>query len=92
MVAISTPRDNNRKTMLTGVLNTDGTTVKTIYVNPVNNAVKTIDAQTGSDHSTSTVQRDANRATTIWGVSSSDGITPVSIYVDTNNNLLIDSN
>lgn len=88
---ISLARDANRQTMIAGVLNTDGSTVTAIYVNPANNAVKALDNTTGSSFTTTNIQRDANRATTIWGVSSADGTTPVSIYCDSSGNLLIDS-
>ena len=91
-MVISLPRDANRQTMLAGVLNTDGSTVTAVYVNPTTHGVKYVDATTGSSFTTTTIQRDANRATTIWGVSSSNGVTPVSIYCDSSNNLLIDSN
>lgn len=90
-MTISLPLDANRIAVLGGTLNTDGTTVTAIKVNPVNNGVKTEDNTTGSSFSVLTNQRDANRKTTIWGVSSADGITPVYIAVDSSGNLLIDS-
>lgn len=88
---ISGKKDDNRANTLMGVLNTNGTTVTQILVNPANNAVKIGDNTTGSDFTTTNAQRDANRVPTIWGVSSADFTTPVSIYVDSSGNLLIDS-
>lgn len=90
-MVISLVRDANRIAMLGGTLNTDGKTVVAIKVNPVNHALKTIDAATGSSFSILTNQRDANRVTTIWGTSSSDGVTPIYIATDSSGNLLIDS-
>lgn len=78
--------------MLLGTLNTDGTTVQPIYVNPTNHAIKVDDASTGSGSTTQNVQRDQNRTTAIWGVSSADGVTPVAIWTDADGKLLIDSN
>lgn len=88
---ISAPRDANRIPTILGTLNTDGITVVSMYVNPLNNAVKVSDDTTGTNHITLNVQRDANRIPAFWGVSSTDGVTPVSIYVDSSGNLLIDS-
>lgn len=90
-MAISIPLDANNQPMLIGTLNTDGTTVVAIKVNPATHGIKYVDDTTGSSFTTTNVQRDANRKPAIWGVSSVDGVTPVSIYTDSSGNLLIDS-
>ena len=88
---ISAPRDSNRVPTLLGTLNTNGTTVVSVVVDSSNNALKTVDGTTGSDHPTTNAQRDANRVPTLWGVSSADGVTPVSVYTDSSGNLLTKS-
>lgn len=92
MTVISTPRDNNGVPTLVGTLNTDGTTVVSIKVNPSNNSLKVDDGITGSSFASPDSQRDANRVPAIWGISSADGTTPVYIATDVDGKLLIDSN
>jgi hypothetical protein len=92
MKAISAVRDANHIPAIIGTLDSDGVTVVAIKINPANNAIKTIDATTGSSFSTAVnAQQDANRVDALWGISSADGITPVYIAVDVNGNLLIQS-
>jgi len=90
-MAISAPRDNNRKPVMIATLNTDGVTPALVYVNPVNNAIMAIDSITGTSYPSVNAQKDANRISTVWGVSSADGITPIPIYCDSSGNLLIKS-
>lgn len=88
---ISTPKDNNGISTMIGTLNTDGSTVVSVKVNPTNHALKINDNTTGTGFTRTTAQRDANRTTAVWGVSSADGTTPIYIAVDSSGNLLIDS-
>lgn len=90
-MTISTPRDNNRVTTLLGTLNSDGSTVVSVGVNPTNHGLKVDDNTTGSSFTASSAQRDANRVTALWGTSSIDGVTPVYIATDSTGKLLIDS-
>lgn len=91
-MTISTPRDKNRVPTLIGTLNTDGTTLVSVLVNPATHGIKYLDNTTGSDHSTTSAEKDANRVPALWAVSNDDGVTPVSVYADSSGNLLIDSN
>lgn len=90
-MAISTPRDNNRKPTIMGTLDSDGTTPVSIQVNPVNNRLKATDGATGSSFSSASAERDANRVPVLWGVSSADGVTPVYIATNSSGFLMIKS-
>lgn len=84
-------KDENSIPTLIAALNTDGKTVVRIKINPVNNALKYVDASTGSDHGPTNDLRDENNVPCLMAVSSADGKTPVVVYADTNGNLLVKS-
>ena len=84
-------RDNNRTTGVSGTLDSDGVTQVAVKVNPANNAVKAIDAATGTASTRVAALRDENRVSAWMGVSSSDMTTLIPIAVDVNGNLLIQS-
>jgi len=85
-------RDENHIPTMIAVLNTDGTTIGNIKVDPANHCMKVDDNTTGTDYGSNTARRDENNVPVLMGVSSADGITPVEIYRDVNGNLLINSN
>lgn len=86
-------RDENNVPTLTAVLDSDGTTITRLEVNPTGNVLSVDDHQTGSDNGPAgRALRDENFVTTLIGVSNVDGITPVAVYTDSNGKLLIDSN
>jgi hypothetical protein len=84
-------KDENRITTLGAVLNTDGSTIAQVKVNPTDHSLKVANGTTGDDYSSTNIQKDNNREPVLWGVSSADGVTPVSIYVDSAGKLLIKS-
>lgn len=88
---ISTPRDNNGIPTALGTLDTDGITVVSIQVNPVNHALKFQDGESGTSFSSTTAQRDNNRVPALWGVSSDDGVTPIYIAVNSDGKVLTKS-
>lgn len=83
--------DNNQVPTITGLLNTDGSTIKLISINPTNHIVDSSDGSTGSDLSGDNAPRDDNRHTTLIAVSSADGTTPVPLYVNASGQILIKS-
>lgn len=75
-------RDANGVETLQAVSDADGTTQVRIQVNAVNNALKAIDAATGTDKGGDHALRDQNFVPVLIGVSSADGITPIAVYAD----------
>lgn len=90
-MAISIPLDANRFQMIQGTLDSNGSTVVAIKVNPSNHALKVLDGTSGSSFNVTTNQRDANRKISFWATSSADGVTPIYVATDSNGNLLIQS-
>jgi len=90
-MAISTPRDNNRKPTLLGTLNTDGATVISVKADPVSHNLLISNGTSGSSLTTTNVQRDSNRVPAVWALSSADGVTPVSVYTNSAGLLLTKS-
>lgn len=84
-------RDNNQIPIMTGVLNTDGTTITLFKANPSTHVLFINDGTTGSDFGSDDAVRDNNNIPVLLAVSNSDGSTPVPLYVDTNGNLLVKS-
>lgn len=84
-------RDQNNVPTLLGVLDTNGTTLVRVKVNPTNHGLEIDDDTTGTDHGPTNAPRDENFVTALIGVSSADGTTPVAVYADSDGNLLIDS-
>ncbi len=83
--------DDNGQSTLIAALNTDGTTITRVQVNPSNHGLRVSDGSSGSDYGTTHALRDDNNKTTLIAVSSADGVTPVDIYCDSNGMLLIQS-
>lgn len=82
--------DNGRRT-ITGLLNTDGSTITNLTVNPTTHALSQSDGTTGSDLTGANAKFDANNKPTLIGVSEVDGITPVPVYINSSGQLLVDS-
>lgn len=85
-------RDNNNIPTLLVVLNTDGTSLVRVEVEPTFHTLSVEDNSTGSNNGPTRALRDENFVTTLIGVSSVDGVTPVAVYADSTGQLLIDSN
>ncbi len=83
-------RDDNNKPAILAVLNTDGTTVAPVEINPTTHGLSVDNNTTGTDQGPERALRDENFVTTMLAVSDVDGVTPVSLYVDSNGKLLID--
>lgn len=83
-------RDDNNVPAIIAVLNTDGTTVTPVEINPTTHGLSVDNASSGTDQGPERALRDENFVTTMLAVSDSDGVTPVSLYVDSNGRLLID--
>lgn len=88
---MSISRDNNNILAGAGLLNSDGKTIKMLFVDPTGHYLNVSDDVTGSDHGPTNDIRDSNNIPILMGVSSSDGKTPVAIYLDASNNLLVKS-
>lgn len=86
-----TVRDNNKVVTQTGVLNTDGVTVKNWEADPTYHILDVLDATTGSDFGKDLAARDNSGWPVAIAASETDGETPVNLYIDSNGNLLIDS-
>ncbi len=83
--------DQNHVSTLIAALNTDGSTVVPVKVNPTNHALKVDDNNTGSDNGPVNALKDQNHVSSLLAVSSADGVTPVVVYADNSGNLLIQS-
>lgn len=81
---------NDRRTM-TGVLNTNGTTIMRLYVNPANGSLKVSNASTGTYPGGNNAKIDENGSATAMAVASSDMTTRMNILINSSNELLIDS-
>lgn len=84
-------RDNNFVPTKIAVLNTDGSTIVPLRVNPTTHALNVSDGTTGTDHGPTNAARDQNFVPTLIGVSSADFKTPVVVYADVNGKLLTKS-
>jgi len=83
--------DQNGVATIIAGLNTNGTTIVRVKVNPTNHGLKIMDDTTGSDHGPVNDLRDRNHRQAFMAVSSVDGVTPVVVYADSSGNLLVDS-
>ncbi len=83
-------RDGNNVPAIIAVLNTDGTTVTSVEINPATHGLSVDNASTGTDQGPARALRDENFVPTMLAVSDVDGVTPVSLYVDSSGKLLID--
>lgn len=84
-------KDQNNVSTLIAVLNSDGSTVTRIKVDPTTHIMNVSDGATGSDNGPQNAARDGNFVPTIIAVSSSDGVTPIPVYCDSSGKLLIKS-
>lgn len=83
--------DDNHVATLTGILNTNGTTITNVKANSSTHGVLVNDGSTGTDNGPSQAMFDDNHVPTAIAVSSSDGVTPVPLYVDSSGALLVKS-
>jgi len=81
--------DDNYVPTLSGVLNTDGTTVTRIKVDPTTHVLQVSDGTTGSDSGKDLAARDNSGNVTAIATDASGNIIP--LYVDSSGNLLIKS-
>lgn len=84
-------KDANGVAAMTGVLNTNGTSIVRIKADPITHLLEVGDGTTGTDHGPAVAIKDGNSVATLMAVSSVDGKTPVVLYVDSSGNLLVDS-
>lgn len=84
-------KDENFTNSITAVLNTDGTTIIRVQIDPTTHRLKADDNTTGTDRGPVNVPRDGNNVPTLFAVSSSDGVTPVALYADSTGKLLTQS-
>lgn len=84
--------DQNQVPVMTGVLNTNGTTPTMIKATPSTHILDVEDNTTGSDAGPDLAVRDDNGIPVLIAVSETDGVTPVTLYVNSSGQLLIDSN
>jgi hypothetical protein len=85
-------RDENNVPTILGVLDTDGTTVVPVEINPTTHALFVDNNTTGTDQGPARALRDENFVPTMVAVSDVDGVTPVVLYTNSSGKLLIDSN
>ena len=83
-------RDENRKTTITALLETDGVTIVNVKAIPSSHALCADNGTSGLDNGNN-VAIDENHQAIVFAVSSSDGNTPVALYANSNGQLLIQS-
>ena len=84
----SIPRDNNSIPVGLAVLDTDGTTLKSIRGSAAH-VLQVHDATTGTDQGPTRAERDENQVTGLCSTDSTGAIIP--LYVNSSGELLIDS-
>jgi hypothetical protein len=94
-------KDQNGVSTMIAALNTNGTSIVNVKINPSNHGVKVNDASTGTGFGRVVVLHDNNHVPTMAGVASTtvtvnginyiQGVTPVLIYADSSGSLLVDS-
>lgn len=84
-------KDDNNVNTITALLDSDGSTVTDVKIDPTTHILDVSDGSSGSDNSGDNAGRDGNYMPTMLAVSSSDGTTPVPLYADSNGKLLIKS-
>ncbi len=82
--------DNGRQT-ITGLLNTDGTTITLVKAEPILHGVSVDDASTGSDNGGTNAHLDDNYRPTMFALSSAGDGALVALYVNSSGELLVDS-
>ena len=86
-------RDENDVPTKIGLLNTNGTTIMRLYVNPTTGALRVNDASTGTYPAAAgnRAHKDDNAVSTMTGVSEADETTPLNFLINSSNELLVDS-
>lgn len=84
-------RDGNGVPTMIAGLNTNGSTIVRIKVDPSTNSLEMSDGTAGTDHGPVNDLRDENYVPCLMGVSSVDGVTPVVAYADSSGDLLVQS-
>jgi len=84
-------RDENSVRTLIAALDSNGSTIVRVEVDPNTHGLKISDGNTGTDFGPTDALRDENDVPTLLAVSSADGITPVVVYADVDGNLLVQS-
>lgn len=84
-------RDENSVPTMIGALDTNGSTITRVYIDPTTHALAAMDGTTGTDHGPTNDLRDENSVRCLMAVSSVDGKTPVVLYVNSSNQLLVKS-
>jgi len=82
-------KDDNQVPTMSGVLNTDGTTVTRVKVDPSTHVLQISDGTTGSDLGNDLAVRDNNGETVATATDANGNIIP--LYVDSSGNLLVQS-
>lgn len=84
--------DENGEESMTAYLNTNGTTISRVYVDPTTHAIKADDASTGSNNGGNVNTLDDNSRPILFAESSTGDGVLVALYVNSSGELLIDSN
>lgn len=82
-------KDDNQVPTVSGVLNTNGTTVTRVKIDPSTHVLSTSDGDTGTDYGNDSAVRDNNGETVAVATDANGNIIP--LYVDSSGNLLIQS-
>lgn len=82
-------KDDNGVPTISGVLNTDGTTITRVTINPSTHVLSVSDGSTGSDFGNDVAPRDNNGFTGMTATDANGAIIP--LYVDSSGNLLMKS-
>lgn len=83
--------DENGRQAITGLLNTNGTTIVRVTADPTTHGLSADDDTTGSDNGGTNAHLDDNYRPTMFALSSAGDGTKVALYVDSTGHLLIDS-
>ena len=83
--------DENSVPTLIGTLNSDGTSIVRVLVNPTTHSLSASDGTSGTDNGNNgnNANKDQNGRNVLIATSSVDGKTPVEVYVDSTGALLI---
>lgn len=94
MPNVNAYRDQNNRTTMTAILNSDGLSITAIKADPTNNRLKADDNTTGTDQGNhgGVAQIDENGVAVLTALSSDGSGTIIELYVDSSGKLLINSN
>lgn len=84
--------DGNGRPSMTGVLNTNGTTITQVLANPINNGLKIDDGTTGTVGRTTNANIDGNSKQTATVVASDGSGQIINLLVTSDGRLLVNSN